>query len=690
MKKTFLIIFLAFFLILIGSGCKKEEEQEILPADYERPAVTSDSLYVAKVENLDDSFAMGMDASSVISLEKSGVKYYDFDGSEKDVFQILANAGINYIRVRVWVDPFDKDGHGYGGGNCDINTAIEIGKRANMYGMKLAVDFHYSDFWADPSKQMVPKAWKGLDYQEEMPNKLYEYTKESLEKLKAENIAVGMVQIGNETNKYMCGTKIWANICNLMNAGSKAVREVYPKALVAVHFANPEKVTNYPDYAFRLDYYNVDYDVFGSSYYPYWHGSLENLSEVLSNISSTYNKKVMVLETSYAYTSDNTDFYGNTISDGGAFTKAYPFTIQGQANSVRNVIDTIKNHTIGGCGVFYWEGTWISVGTSSWEENSQKWEQYGSGWATSYASEYDPADAGKYYGGCAVDNQAFFDQNGKALESLKVFALVKDGNTVNLKADAIEEKTEILDFGADISLPLKINAVMSDDSKKEVDVAWNTFSVVNDDTTVSLIYELKTAVDVANAINYMKTHGVAKYKIAGVADGLEAILYVSMVEFNYLTNYSFEDDNNQTKVPTGWMVNAIKNSNELWVEEKSTDSKTGTKHFHFWAEGTDNVEFTLEQKVEGLNAGKYKYSISIMGGDGGTTNIYAYVKINGEIIARAPGRITEYGNWMSMTISPFEYNGSDEIIVGIYVACGGAGNGAWGKIDDALLNAYIE
>ena len=688
--KVYYFIFVLLFIILLASGCKKEEKEDTLLVEYERPTLTSDSLYVKKVEGIDDDFALGMDASCVLALEASGVKYYDYDGSEKDVFEILSASGINYIRVRVWNDPYDKNGNGYGGGNCDINTAIEIGKRANKYGMKLAVDFHYSDFWADPSKQMVPKAWKGLEYTEEMPNALYEYTKESLQKLKDEKIAVGMVQVGNETNRYMCGTKVWANICSLISAGSKAVREVYPKALVAVHFANPEKVTNYPDYAYRLDYYKVDYDVFGSSYYPYWHGTLDNLSSVLSEVATTYNKKVMVLETSYAYTAADTDFSGNTISDGGAFTKAYPFTIQGQANSVRNVIDTIKNKTTNGCGVFYWEGTWISVGGASWEENSAKWEQYGSGWASSYASEYDPADAGKYYGGCAVDNQAFFDEKGKVLESLKVFSLIKNGNEIELKVDATEENTYILDFGANITLPTKINAVMSDDSKQEVDVSWNNVYLVNEDTSTTKLFELHNEANVSEAITYFKTHGVNKYKLTGMAGSLEATCYISMVEFNYLTNYSFEDDANQTVSPTGWTVNKIKNSNELWVEDKSTDSKTGTKHYHFWAEGTDNVEFELEQNVEGLNAGKYKYAISIMGGDGGTTTIYAYVKINGEIIAKANGAITEYGNWMTMRIPSFEYNGTDEIIVGIYVKCGGAGNGAWGKIDDALLNAYVE
>jgi arabinogalactan endo-1,4-beta-galactosidase len=140
----------------------------------------------------------------------------------------------------------------------------------------------------------------------------------------------------------------------------------------------------------------------------------------------------MVMETSYAYTPDDTDFNGNTISEGSVVTKSYPYTVQGQATCVRDVIDAVTKIP-DGIGVVYWEGTWISVGTSSWEENHENWEKYGSGWASSYASEYDPDDAGKWYGGCAVDNQAFFDENGRALESLKVFALLKKGNTVENK-----------------------------------------------------------------------------------------------------------------------------------------------------------------------------------------------------------------------------------------------------------------
>lgn len=638
-------------VLLCMAGCGgKQTPVEVTP-------IASETLFVEKVENLPEDFIFGMDASCVPALEASGVTYYDYDGNEADVFETLAKSGYNYIRVRVWVDPFDENGNGYGGGNCDINTAVEIGKRATKYGMKLLVDFHYSDFWADPGKQMVPKAWKGMDV-DTKAQALYEYTKDSLKKLKKAKVDVGMVQIGNETNGAMCGEKLWVDICKLMSEGSKATREVFPDAMIAVHFANPEKVTNYADYAKKLNYYNVDYDVFASSYYPYWHGTLENLSTVLSDVAEKYNKKVMVAETSYAYTSDDTDFNGNTISDGGSIVKDYPMTVQGQANHLRNVVDTIVNKTTNGIGVFYWEGTWITVGGASYEENAALWEKYGSGWAASYAAGYDPNDAGKYYGGCACDNQAVFDAEGKPLESLKVFTLLKEGNQAPVKPDAIESTTLLVDLNGTIVLPETVNAVMTDNSKAPVKVEWQN-------------------------VDYDKMYngGVAQYDIVGIADGMEAHCFVSMIEYNFLENYSFEEGE------TGWTATAFKKMDELYVENKATDSLTGTYHYHFWSANSDTVEFTLEQEPKNLPAGTYKYSISIMGGDGGTMDIYAYVKINGETVATAPLTMSGYGNWETAWIPEFEYNGTDALSVGIYVKCSGAGNGAWGKIDDALLNS---
>ena len=310
MKRFRNLLALGLAAVLLAACGAVPEEQEGSEPPVEQ-IVTSDSLYVSKVENMPEDFILGMDASCVPALEKSGVKYCDHAGNEKDVYEILSENGINYIRVRIWNDPYDAEGHGYGGGNCDLQNAIDIGKRATQYGMKLLVDFHYSDFWADPGKQMVPKAWEGLDY-EQKKLALYEYTRDSLQALVDAGVDIGMVQIGNETNGALCGESStalrgWERIMGLISEGSRAVREVCPDALVAVHFANPENADSYKSYGKNLSYYGVDYDVFASSYYPFWHGTLENLSAVLSHIATTYDKKVMVAETSYAYTPEDSD-----------------------------------------------------------------------------------------------------------------------------------------------------------------------------------------------------------------------------------------------------------------------------------------------------------------------------------------------------------------------------------------------
>ena len=409
---------LAAALLLSACASPAREKTEL-------PAVSSESLYVKKVEALPADFILGMDVSSVLAEERSGVVYRGFDGGEQDLFATLAQCGVNTIRVRVWNDPYDAQGRGYGGGNCDVAAAAEIGRRAAEHGLRLLVDFHYSDFWADPGKQFAPKAWAGMTIGEKT-EALYLFTRESLKTIRAAGAQISMVQLGNETNGGLAGETSWENITALMAAGARAVREICPEALVAVHFTNPERSGSYAFYAEKLAEYGLDYDVFASSYYPYWHGTLDNLAAVLSDIAGRFGKKVMVVETSYAYTADDTDFSGNTISAGSAVARPWPYTVQGQADAVRAVIDTVAS--IGGLGVVYWEGAWIAVGTSSWEENRVKWERDGSGWASSFAAEYDPEDAGRWYGGCAVDNQAFFTPDGAPLESLKVFSLVRTGS----------------------------------------------------------------------------------------------------------------------------------------------------------------------------------------------------------------------------------------------------------------------
>ena len=260
-----------------------------------------------------------------------------------------------------------------------------------------------------------------------------------------------------------------------------------------------------------------------------------------------------------------------------------------------------------------------------------------------------------------MDNQAFFDAQGHPLESLKVFRLMRTGNEPAPVPDALEEPEILCDLNMPLVLPETVNAVMTDDSRQAVPVTW----------------DLPDEQD-----RLMHTSGPAVYEIAGKADGMDAKCFVSMIEYNFLQDYSFEENNGS------WVFTDLKKADELYIEDKKTDSLTGTKHAHFWSATPDSVEFTLEQTLTDLPDGKFKFSVSVMGGDCGETDIYAYVKVDGTEVARSEQiPITGYNDWHEGVIPEFDHPAGSIVTVGLYVKCQGAGNGAWGKIDDAMLNS---
>ncbi|HAG13234.1 MAG TPA: hypothetical protein DCG49_05150 [Ruminococcus sp.] len=376
----------------------------------------------------------GVDISSVLSLENSGVVFRDQNGNPQDIFQTLAEAGVNTIRVRVWNDPYHSaTRENYGGGICDAENAVQIAKRCAKAGLKMLVDFHYSDFWADPGKQNAPKAWNRYTLSQKA-DAIYQYTTETLHAIRQTGAEIAMVQVGNETTTGMCGVKLadynwstegWRDLAVLFNAGAKAVREFDPATLVCLHFTNPEKASNMLYIAKMLDQTHVDYDVFATSYYPYWHGTLSDLSSVLRSVSGTYHKKVMVAETSWSYTFADADDFPNTIGDASKLGEyeSYEISPAGQRAFLHDLFQTIASIPDGmGIGVFYWEPAWLGVGTS-FSANVPIWNRFGSGWANACASEFDP-EAKEYYGGSSVDNQALFGKDGTPLDSLYVYSIV--------------------------------------------------------------------------------------------------------------------------------------------------------------------------------------------------------------------------------------------------------------------------
>lgn len=208
----------------------------------------SQKVTIRKVSKMTDSTIRGMDISSYIALKNAGVKYYDNNGKEESLLKVLSDNGVNYIRIRIWNDPYNENGETYGGGASDVENGLKIAKEAAKYNMKLLLCFHYSDFWAEPSVQNLPKAWKkDADNPQKLRLNVYNYTKETIKKFKEIGADIGMVQIGNEISRGMMGvmqsknSSIWEEkskvelIDSYINAGSKAVRECAPEALIALH-----------------------------------------------------------------------------------------------------------------------------------------------------------------------------------------------------------------------------------------------------------------------------------------------------------------------------------------------------------------------------------------------------------------------------------------------------------------------
>ncbi len=637
-------------------------------ADEVPPDPVTAGIYVPFVTAKED-FIRGTDVSSLLVVLNSGARFKDWEGKSlgdtveengSNFMKLIHEAGVNWIRIRVWNDPYDSEGHGYGGGNNDVETAKVIGRWATDAGMRVLIDFHYSDFWADPAKQMVPKAWKDMDV-DTKAKALGDFTTESLNALIDAGVDVGMVQVGNETTTGISGETDWANMGKLFAAGCDAVHAVgqakNKDILAAVHFTNPEK-GNYHSFAANLEKYGVNYDVFASSYYPEWHGTLDNLYKQLKNIADKYGKKVMVAETSCPYTYEDGDGNGAQADPNG-----YAVSVQGQATEFASVAKTVRSIGEAGLGIFYWENAWIPAvnisGLSGAEledakaENARLWEEYGSGWASHWAGEYDPNDAGKWYGGPAMDNKAMFDFDGVPLESLNVFKYMQTGTTGYVN-DIVDVPSLSYDafLGEELKLPEKATVSYADTTTAELPITWDEASV--------------KAVDINNL--------GGKYTVTGsVTDGTytaPVTCAVSVVKENLIVNGDFEQGDVGYTVSDGWGGKKV-------TDKESTNATSGVWVLHFWAEKA--FEGTATQTVK-LEPGTYLFSLSGQGGSMGASSVSAFVEGAG-INESVPMAFTDWGNIVTASIT-FTVDQATDVTLGVKVT---ADPGAWGAFDDWIL-----
>ena len=312
---------------------------------------------------------LGADLSYVNEMEDCGAVFRK-DGEPVDPFRLFAAEGANLVRVRIWND---AEWTKY----SDLEDVAKTIRRAKAAGMQVLLDFHYSDDWADGEKQLVPKAWAGLD-PDATAKALYDYTREVLAALDAQGLMPEMVQVGNETNSEMAGSRKgdpinWERNAKLFNAGIRAVRDaggrskIQPK--VMLHIAQPENVE--PWFAAADAAGVTGYDIVGISYYRKWSSmDLAGLGEVIARVKQRFGKDVIVVETAYPFTNDNADKAPNLLGP-DTLIPAYPATPEGQLAYLTDLTRlTVAN---GGSGVVYWEPAWVSTACST------RWGQ-GSNW----------------------------------------------------------------------------------------------------------------------------------------------------------------------------------------------------------------------------------------------------------------------------------------------------------------------
>lgn len=364
----------SFLLLVIFISCKKGD----VPADQPpiQPAKDSRVFYQW------DKFAMGADLSYVNEVQDFGGVYKD-SGLVKDPFTIFTAHGANVVRVRLWNNPQWQaalNGGKLYSNMADVEKTIQ---RAKSAGMAINLDLHYSDIWADAGHQQIPAAWSGRSLNI-LKDSVYQYTLGVLNNLKSKNLIPEMIQVGNETNQGMlfeAGKVVnnnFAAFAQLLNSGIKAVRDFSQtsgiKPQVILHVA---KLTDADYFANGVINAGItDFDILGISHY-YVYSNLFAMSDVgntIRTLKAKYNKKIMIVETAYPWTSLGADSYSNIISGTTGFN-GYGVSKDDQYKYMRDLTQEVIS--AGGSGIMYWEPAWITsklndgygIG-SSWENNA--------------------------------------------------------------------------------------------------------------------------------------------------------------------------------------------------------------------------------------------------------------------------------------------------------------------------------
>jgi arabinogalactan endo-1,4-beta-galactosidase len=342
-------------------------------------------------DNTADSLIRGGDISTLSALEAAGKSFSDATGA-RPAEQILAGHGWNWVRLRLWVDPPNEFN-----GLADVTT---MARRARQAHLRFLLCLHYSDFWADPAKQHIPAAWQGQNLRT-LAETVHDYTRMAIATLIAQGASPDIVQIGNEVTAGMLwphgridrdGQEHWTEFATLLKAGIAGAREAGPLGhgpATMIHIDRGGDAPGAQRFYDQILAQGVDFDWIGLSYYPFWHGTLDDLRQTLNTLATRYGKPLAVAETAYPWTLDNHDGYPNVVGPSTDLPPGYPPTPAGQVRFIRDLLALIAQTPRGlGRGLVYWEPAWIP----------------GVGWKPGEGNNWD--------------NLTVFDAQGRALESI--------------------------------------------------------------------------------------------------------------------------------------------------------------------------------------------------------------------------------------------------------------------------------
>lgn len=631
-RKKFLAVILCMGLGTLGmSGCGKDGGQETAVQETKnggenREADSGSDLGANSQSDTKEGkyLIKGADISSLEAVEDYGGKFYDFDGKEVDVISFLMDNGCNYFRLRIWNDPtmsFDA------GDYCNLEHTLKTAKRIKAAGADYLLDFHYSDWWADPENQTVPEKWKDMS-KEEMVQAVYDYTCEVLNELAKEDAYPDMVQIGNEIGNGM----LWPYgsmdnpeaLAAFLNSGIRAVRDTTPAGQdtkIMIHVQTGGSVGATENFFQTIEDNGVtDYDIVGLSYYPYWQGSFADMKENVDNIYETFGKQTVLAETAYPFTNDNADSKSNMVSEADLKSVGIEASVENQRLALELTMNAVSECK-GGLGLFYWEPAWLAVeGAGVSKGSGNEWE-----------------------------NQTLFDFEGKALDAVRAFAF-EPGSLDNEKAicvypfDLVEIDEKASEEDLVLELPKAARVLYMDGSIREVEVTW----------------------DIASKKTITDTH----VAFSGTVLDFPVSVGAELIDKNRLNNLDFEDGN------TGWIVEDTKKAGQI-DKESADNAHSGEWSFHYW--NADTFDINLYQQVLIEETDEYHLQVWSQGvGDSDLLLTLYIADADGNILAETEFQNAGWSVWQHPSVTADLQEG-DIVRLGVLVH---AGRDDWGSLDE--------